>query len=170
MQVHEFVDEGLGHSSYVIDLGDGTAAVVDPPRFPTEHEALIDRSGWDLRWTMDTHSHADYVTGSPGLVARRGVTFIAPAASINATAVVDAATHALVVGIDSPALRALGRVPAKRWPPSTCRTCSRLQQSPRPMGQPKTFAGICAESPSSSRPAPGPTISTSAPLANPSAI
>ncbi len=34
MRVHEFVDEGLGHSSYVIDLGDGTAAVVDPPRFP----------------------------------------------------------------------------------------------------------------------------------------
>jgi glyoxylase-like metal-dependent hydrolase (beta-lactamase superfamily II)/rhodanese-related sulfurtransferase len=81
MRVHEFVDVGLGHSSYVIDLGDGTAAVVDPPRFPTEHEALIDRSGWALRWTIDTHSHADYVTGSPGLVARRGATFIAPAAS-----------------------------------------------------------------------------------------
>jgi glyoxylase-like metal-dependent hydrolase (beta-lactamase superfamily II)/rhodanese-related sulfurtransferase len=81
MQVHDFVDHGLGHSSYVIALGDGTAAVVDPPRLPTEHEALIDRSGWDLRWTIDTHSHADYVTGSPGLAARRGATFIAPAAS-----------------------------------------------------------------------------------------
>ena len=81
MHVHEFVDEELGHSSYLIDLGDGTAAVVDPPRFPTEHEALIDQSGWALRWTIDTHSHADYVTGSPGLVARRGVTFIAPSAS-----------------------------------------------------------------------------------------
>ena len=32
--VRTFVDEGLGHSSYVIDLGDGTAAVIDPPRFP----------------------------------------------------------------------------------------------------------------------------------------
>ena len=81
MQVHEFVDEGLGHSSYVIDLGDGTAAVVDPPRFPTEHGALIDRAGLDLRWAIDTHSHADYVSGSPGLAARRGITFIAPAAS-----------------------------------------------------------------------------------------
>lgn len=81
MKVYEFVDEGLGHSSYVIDLGDGTAAVVDPPRFPTDQEALIDRSGWRLAWTIDTHSHADYVTGSPGLVARRGATFIAPDAS-----------------------------------------------------------------------------------------
>jgi hypothetical protein len=41
-EVHEFVDEGLGHSSYVIDLGDGTAATIDPPRFPIAHEALID--------------------------------------------------------------------------------------------------------------------------------
>lgn len=81
MHVHEFVDEGLGHSSYVIDLGDGTVAMIDPPRFPADQEALIDRSGWRLVWTIDTHTHADYVTGSPGLVSRRGVTFIAPAAS-----------------------------------------------------------------------------------------
>ena len=33
--VRTFVDEGLGHSSYVIDLGDGAAAIIDPPRFPT---------------------------------------------------------------------------------------------------------------------------------------
>ncbi len=85
MRVHEFVDEGLGHSSYVVDLGDATAAIVDPPRFPIEQEALIERSGWQLAWTIDTHSHADYVTGSPGLVARRGATFIAPAASKPAT-------------------------------------------------------------------------------------
>ncbi len=64
MQVHEFVDEGLGHSSYVIDLGDGTAAIVDPPRLPTEHETLIDHSGWDLVWTIDTHSHAWHTPGA----------------------------------------------------------------------------------------------------------
>ena len=81
MRVHEFVDEGLGHTSYVIDLGDGSAAIIDPPRFPGAQEALIDRSRLRLRWTIDTHSHADYVTGSPGLVARRQATFLAPAAS-----------------------------------------------------------------------------------------
>jgi hypothetical protein len=31
--IRMFVDEGLGHSSYLIDLGDGTAAILDPPRF-----------------------------------------------------------------------------------------------------------------------------------------
>ena len=81
MRIHDFVDEGLGHSSYVIDLGDGTAAVVDPPRFPTGHEALVERLGLRLAWTLDTHSHADYVTGSPALAARSGAAFIAPEAS-----------------------------------------------------------------------------------------
>lgn len=81
MRVHDFVDEGLGHSSFVIDLGDGTAAIVDPPRFPRGHEALIASLGLRLVWTLDTHSHADYVTGSPALAARTDATFIAPAAS-----------------------------------------------------------------------------------------
>jgi len=85
MRVHEFVDEGLGHSSYVVDLGDGTAAVIDPPRFPTAQEAIADRVGLSVAWTLDTHSHADYVTGSPALAARRDATFIAPEASQLAT-------------------------------------------------------------------------------------
>jgi len=62
-RIHGFVDEGLGHSSYVIELGDGTAAVVDPPRFPDAHHQLCDRLGLRLAWTIDTHSHADSVTG-----------------------------------------------------------------------------------------------------------
>ncbi|MEZ5229036.1 MAG: hypothetical protein R2710_20930 [Acidimicrobiales bacterium] len=66
MQIHEFVDEGSGHSSYVIDLGNATAATVDPPRFPIAHEQLADTLGLEIVWTIDTHSHADYVTGSPG--------------------------------------------------------------------------------------------------------
>ena len=114
MQVYEFVDEGLGHSSYVIDLGDGTAAIVDPPRFPVDQEALIDRSGWRLVWTIDTHSHADYVTGSPGLVARRGVTFIAPAASNLETphqALGDGEQVALAAGVTLTAIATPGHTP-----------------------------------------------------------
>ena len=79
--VRTFVDEGLGHSSYLIDLGDGGAAIVDPPRFPIAHLATARALGAVPRWTIDTHSHADYVTGSPGLVTDHGVTFVAPAAS-----------------------------------------------------------------------------------------
>lgn len=81
MRIHEFVDEGLGHSSYVIDLGNETAAIVDPPRFPIAHEQLAAVLGLEIAWTIDTHSHANYVTGSPGLTARREAVFVAPAAS-----------------------------------------------------------------------------------------
>jgi glyoxylase-like metal-dependent hydrolase (beta-lactamase superfamily II)/rhodanese-related sulfurtransferase len=81
VKIYDFVDEGLGHSSYVIDLGDGSAAIVDPPRFPIPHAALVERLHLQLAWTLDTHSHADYVTGSPALAGRTGATFVAPAAS-----------------------------------------------------------------------------------------
>ncbi|MFV1989979.1 MAG: rhodanese-like domain-containing protein [Acidimicrobiales bacterium] len=80
MYIHEFVDEGLGHSSYLVEIGE-TALVVDPPRFPTELEALALQLHVQIDWTADTHSHADYVTGSPALAARTHATFLAPAAS-----------------------------------------------------------------------------------------
>jgi rhodanese-related sulfurtransferase len=70
MKIHDFVDQGLGHSSYLIDVGNGIVALVDPPRFPTVHETLAAELGLRIDWTFDTHSHADYVTGSPGVAAR----------------------------------------------------------------------------------------------------
>ena len=76
--VEMFVNEGLGHSSYLIDLGNGSAAIVDPPRFATEHLAAARRRRIRPRWTIDTHSHADYVTGSPALAHGDGITFVRP--------------------------------------------------------------------------------------------
>jgi hydroxyacylglutathione hydrolase len=75
-----FVDEGLGHSSYLVDLGNGQALVIDPPRFPDRQLRAASERGLELAWTADTHSHADYVSGSPELEAR-GATFLAPRAS-----------------------------------------------------------------------------------------
>lgn len=114
MRVHGFVDEGLGHSSFLVDLGDGLAAIVDPPRFPTAHERLAERLGLRLAWTMDTHSHADYVTGSPALAARRGAEFIAPTASNLATPhrpVSDREHVALAPAVDLVALATPGHTP-----------------------------------------------------------
>jgi glyoxylase-like metal-dependent hydrolase (beta-lactamase superfamily II)/rhodanese-related sulfurtransferase len=71
-----FVNEGLGHSSYLIDLGDGRALVIDPPRLPEGAIETADQRALTIAWTADTHSHADYVSGSPELAAR-GATFIA---------------------------------------------------------------------------------------------
>ena len=57
--IAEFVDEGLGHSSYLIDLGDSTALVIDPARLPTAQLAEARRSGLSIAFTADTHTHAD---------------------------------------------------------------------------------------------------------------
>lgn len=75
-EIEPVVDEGLGHSSYVVALGDGTALVVDPARFPDQQRQLATARGWRIAWTADTHSHADYISGSPELAAD-GATFLA---------------------------------------------------------------------------------------------
>ena len=80
VNVHSVVDEGLGHSSHLVSLGDGTALVIDPARFPTAQRQLAAQRGWRIAWTADTHSHADYISGSPEL-ATDGAVFLASAAA-----------------------------------------------------------------------------------------
>ena len=75
-EVVAFVDDGLGHSSYLVDLGDGRALIVDPPRIPDQHVAMARARSLQIAFTADTHSHADYVSGSPELAAR-GALFLA---------------------------------------------------------------------------------------------
>jgi hydroxyacylglutathione hydrolase len=75
-EILTFVDEGLGHSSYLVDLGDGRALVVDPPRIPDQQVAAAHARDLEIAFTADTHSHADYVSGSPELAAR-GAVFLA---------------------------------------------------------------------------------------------
>ena len=114
MRIYDAVDEGLGHSSYLIEIGDGAAALVDPPRFPSDHEARASHLGLRIAWTFDTHSHADYVTGSPALAARLGATFVAPAASRLETphrAVIDGDAVDLGRGVRVVAMATLGHTP-----------------------------------------------------------
>jgi hydroxyacylglutathione hydrolase len=80
LTIIDFVDEGLGHSSYLIDLEDGRALVIDPPRIPDAQLVHARAEGLDVAFTADTHTHADYVSGSPELAAQ-GVTFLAPTAA-----------------------------------------------------------------------------------------
>lgn len=74
------VDEGLGNSSYLVDLGDGCALVVDPARDPSPYLAAAERPGVAIRHSVETHLHADFVTGSRELAAR-GASVLAPAAA-----------------------------------------------------------------------------------------
>lgn len=75
LEITSVVEEGLGHSGHVVAV-DGDVLVIDPLRSIHRYRAVIDRRGWQLRWTADTHTHADYVSGSP-VLAELGATFYA---------------------------------------------------------------------------------------------
>lgn len=78
MEILSITDEGLGHTSHLIGLGDGIALVIDPARFPDRQRRRAADHGWQIAWAADTHSHADYISGSPAL-AVDGAVFVAPA-------------------------------------------------------------------------------------------
>jgi hydroxyacylglutathione hydrolase len=73
-------DEGLGNSSYLVDLGDGRGLVLDPSRDPGPYLAAATRRGVRLAYIVETHLHADFLSGSRELAAT-GATVVAPAAA-----------------------------------------------------------------------------------------
>ena len=72
------VDAGLGNTSWIIDLGDARLAVVDPGRHPGPFLAEAERRGARIAFSIETHLHADFVTGSRELAAF-GATVVAAA-------------------------------------------------------------------------------------------
>jgi glyoxylase-like metal-dependent hydrolase (beta-lactamase superfamily II)/rhodanese-related sulfurtransferase len=74
------VDEGLGNSAYLVDLGDGRALAVDVSRdLRAVHEAAA-RRGLRIRYAADTHLHADFLSGAVQLGRDTGATVLAAAA------------------------------------------------------------------------------------------
>jgi hydroxyacylglutathione hydrolase len=78
--IHPVVDEGLGNSAYVVELGDGRALVVDPARDPTPYLKLARWRRLRIAYAAETHLHADFVTGSRELAAA-DAEILAPRAS-----------------------------------------------------------------------------------------
>lgn len=73
------VDEGLGNTAWLVDLGDGRALAVDASRdLRALREAAAARR-LRIAFAADTHLHADFVTGALDL-ARSGATLLASAA------------------------------------------------------------------------------------------
>src|SRR5918994_3164100 len=62
-------DDGLGNTSWLVDLGDGEAFVVDPERDPAPYTRVAERLGSQVTLAAETHLHADFVTGSRELAA-----------------------------------------------------------------------------------------------------
>jgi glyoxylase-like metal-dependent hydrolase (beta-lactamase superfamily II)/rhodanese-related sulfurtransferase len=69
-EIVALVDQGLGNSSYVVDLGDRRALVIDPSRDPGPYLAALERRGLEVAFSAETHLHADFVSGSRELMVR----------------------------------------------------------------------------------------------------
>jgi rhodanese-related sulfurtransferase/glyoxylase-like metal-dependent hydrolase (beta-lactamase superfamily II) len=70
--VHALPDEALGNTSYLIELGSGLAASVDPRRDIDGHLELAERLGLRIVAGLETHLHADFVSGTRELAGRTG--------------------------------------------------------------------------------------------------
>jgi hydroxyacylglutathione hydrolase len=86
MNVHAIADEALGNSAYFIELADGSAIVVDPRRDAWEHLDLAKRRGLRIVAVLETHLHADFVSGARELAEATGAEIIAAADSHLASA------------------------------------------------------------------------------------
>lgn len=81
-EIVALVDEGLGNSSYVVDLGDGSALVVDPGRDAGPYLAEAEKQGLRITTAAETHLHADFVSGSRELAAHGSLVIAARAAGM----------------------------------------------------------------------------------------
>jgi hydroxyacylglutathione hydrolase len=73
MYFKQILNELCGCASYLIASRQSReAAVVDPSLALEEYEGLLQERGFRLRYVIDTHVHADHVSGARRLAARHG--------------------------------------------------------------------------------------------------
>ncbi len=80
VQIIPVVDEGLGNTAWLVVLEDGRVMVVDPSRDVDTYLAWAEGRDRRVAFSVETHLHADFVSGSRAL-GSRGATVLAPKAS-----------------------------------------------------------------------------------------
>jgi len=70
MYFKQYLDERVGCASYLIaSRQTGEAAIVDPALDTAQYETLLRDRGFVLRYLVDTHVHADHISGARILAA-----------------------------------------------------------------------------------------------------
>ncbi|OXM18380.1 MBL fold metallo-hydrolase [Rhodococcus erythropolis] len=72
------IDHGLGNSTYLLDLGDDQAMVLDPERDVRQVRAEAERRGLRIAYAVETHLAADFVSGVRELADSDGAVVVAP--------------------------------------------------------------------------------------------
>jgi hydroxyacylglutathione hydrolase len=79
MEVQLFRDAGLGNGSYLVEIGAGRAVLVDPDRRIRRYLAAAADRGLKIVGVLETHLHADFVSGAQDLRAETGAELYEPA-------------------------------------------------------------------------------------------
>src|SRR4051812_5792790 len=77
VQIHTIETPCLGNRSYVVVDG-SSAVVIDPPRDIDRIEAVLDAVGAAADLVLETHRHADYVSGGLELARRHRAAYVVP--------------------------------------------------------------------------------------------
>jgi hydroxyacylglutathione hydrolase len=78
MFFRQVLHEDLGCASYVV-ADEGEAAVIDPKWEIEDYLALAEEHGFEIRHVLETHNHADHVSGKGRLAKATGAKIYVPA-------------------------------------------------------------------------------------------
>ena len=70
-QIYQIDRVARGCLSYIL-ISDGKAAIIDPLRHSKLYNEFINESGADLALLLDTHAHADHISGGPAISKQTG--------------------------------------------------------------------------------------------------
>ncbi len=79
MFVQSFFVPGLAHLSYLLG-GKGACAIIDPRRDIEEYITVAKAMGMRITHILETHLHADFISGHMDLAARTGAEIVVPRA------------------------------------------------------------------------------------------
>jgi hydroxyacylglutathione hydrolase len=75
MKFRQFYLGCLAHASYYLG-SDGEAAIIDPQRDVGQYLAEAEANGQTIKYIIETHSHADFVSGHVELASRTGARIV----------------------------------------------------------------------------------------------
>jgi glyoxylase-like metal-dependent hydrolase (beta-lactamase superfamily II) len=76
-ELYQFVRIGKGCLSYMV-LSKGEAAIIDTTRMIDQYESFLKENGAQLIHTIDTHLHADHISGGRVLAEKYGAAYHLP--------------------------------------------------------------------------------------------
>lgn len=73
-QIYQIDRPARGCLSYIL-VSEGKAAIIDPLRHTQEYQDFLGENGLELALLLDTHAHADHISGGPELARQTGAPY-----------------------------------------------------------------------------------------------